>query len=62
MRRASRKPIIVTVYYPETEEGMKEYKQSHSRAVIDILENKLGEKRMAELISYMKVKLKEEQA
>ena len=62
MRRASREPIIVIIHYPETEEGMKEYKQSYSRAVIDILENKLGEKRMTELINYMKVKLKEEQA
>ena len=62
MRRASREPIIVTIHYPEMEEGMKEYNQSYSRIVIDILENKIGEKRMAELINYMQAKLKEEQA
>ncbi len=62
MRRVSQEPIIVTVHYPETEEGMKEYKQSHARAVIDILENKLGKERVSELINYMEIKLKEEQA
>ena len=61
-RGMNKKPITVTIHYPETEEGIKEYNQSHARAVIEILENKLGEKRIAELIDYMEMKLKEEQA
>ncbi|AQS04757.1 hypothetical protein [Clostridium beijerinckii] len=51
-----RKPITVVVHYPETDEGIEILKKSQATAMIDILENKLGEKRVKELFEYMEMK------
>lgn len=52
----NKRPITVIVHYPETEEGMEILKKSQAAVMIDILENKLGEKRVKELFEYMKTK------
>lgn len=52
----SRKPISVIVHYPTTEEGWEKLKKSQAMVMSDILENKLGEKKVKELFDYMKTK------
>ncbi|MFT8351801.1 hypothetical protein [Clostridium saccharoperbutylacetonicum] len=52
----SRQPITVRVHYPETTEGMEMLKKSQAEVMIDILEKQLGEKKVRELVEYMKIK------
>lgn len=52
----SRKPISAIVHYPTTEEGWEKLKKSQVTVMIDILENKLGEKKVKELFNYLKIK------
>ena len=52
----SRQPITIRVHYPETTEGMEMLKKSQAEVMIDILEKQLGEKRIKELVEYMKIK------
>ncbi|AGF56876.1 hypothetical protein B0P06_004842 [Clostridium saccharoperbutylacetonicum] len=52
----SRQPITVRVHYPETTEGMEMLKNSQAEVMIDILEKQLGEKKVRELVEYMKIK------
>ncbi|MEX0050096.1 hypothetical protein AB2T85_05560 [Clostridium butyricum] len=51
--RKKKQPITVRLFYPETEEGMTELRESQSRAVLDILEKQLGPERLKEFMEYV---------
>lgn len=56
-RKLSGIPRAVRVHYPETEEGRKMLVESQATAMIDILENQLGEERVERLMEYWKKKI-----
>lgn len=49
--------IKVRVFYPSTEEKMKEVKDSLAVVMIDILEKQLGSERLENLMEYAKKKI-----
>lgn len=57
MRPRKHQNMKVRVFYPETDEGMEELQESQSKAVLHILENKLGEEGLSIFIEYAKKKL-----
>lgn len=57
MRPKKHQNIKVTVTYPETEEGMKELEKSQAKAMLHILESKLGEEGLSRFIEYAREKI-----
>lgn len=53
--------IKVIVNYPETEEGMRELQDSYARAVIYLLNDKLGPRGLAEVMKRYENKRKKAQ-
>lgn len=49
--------IKVRVFYPSTEEGMEELKDSLAIVMLDILEKQLGSERLENLMEYAKKKI-----
>lgn len=58
MRPKKHQNINVKVIYPETEEGMKELRESQAQAMLYILEKRLGEKGLEQFIEYAREKVK----
>lgn len=55
-RRRKKNSIKVRVFYPSTEEGMKELKDSLAIVMLDILEKQLGPEKLDQLMEYAKSK------
>lgn len=49
--------IKVRVFYPSTQEGMEELKDSLAIVMLDILEKQLGSERLENLMEYAKKKI-----
>lgn len=59
MERRPRKhqKMTVTVVYPTTEEGMQELHESQAKAMLYVLESRLGEEGLRTFIEYAKEKI-----
>lgn len=57
MRPKKHQNIKVTVVYPETDEGMRKLEESQAKAVLHILEKKLGEEGLSKFIEYARKKI-----
>ncbi|MEX0083522.1 hypothetical protein AB2T90_13915 [Clostridium butyricum] len=49
-QKKKKQPITVRVFYPETAEGIKELRETQSKATLDILEKQLGEEGLKKLM------------
>ena len=52
-RKKKKQPIKVRVFYPETAEGIKELRESQSKATLGILEKQLGEEGLRKLMQHV---------
>lgn len=57
-RKKKKQPITVRVFYPETAEGIKELRESQSKAILDILEKQLGEDGLKKLMKRVEDEIK----
>jgi hypothetical protein len=57
-RKKKKQPITVRVFYPETAEGIKELRESQSKAILDILEKQLGEDGLKKLMKHVEDEIK----
>lgn len=57
-QKKKKQPITVRVFYPETAEGIKELRESQSKAILDILEKQLGEDGLKKLMKRVEDEIK----
>lgn len=57
-RKKKKQPITVRVFYPETAEGIKELRESQSKAILDILKKQLGEDGLKKLMKHVEDEIK----
>ena len=57
MRPKKHQNLKVKIFYPETEEGLKELQESQSQAMLYILEKKLGTEGLNGFIDYARGKV-----